>query len=111
MKRRVWTMVKISPFTMGGDGYYPGTTEIDVINTTEIKGIEFFSFKTPKGTLRVCEGITGGIIANSFDEVINFTEGCTTESLLKDIEIGATQLNNAREKDMTNEEFFLHYKF
>lgn len=46
------------PFTIGGNVHTPMITEIDAIEERELsKGIKAFSFKTPKGTIRIAESL------------------------------------------------------
>ena len=71
MKRTIWTMGYF-PFTMGGRVNAPMLTEVDVIEEKSVgKGIKAFSWKTPKGSIRISESETGAIVGDSFEDVKN----------------------------------------
>lgn len=102
----IWTMGYF-PFTMGGNVNRPISTEVKIIETKKLKGINFFSFKTPKGTLKVCEAKTGGIIADDFEDLKANIKGCSQTFLQKQIKDAKPEYI----KYMTNEEFFSMYKY
>lgn len=67
-KRTIWTMIH-SAFQMGGVSYHPIKTEVEIIEEKTIgKGVKAFSFKTPRGTIRIAESLTGAIVSNSFED-------------------------------------------
>ena len=107
-KAKVWTIMH-TPFVMGGNVNSPIFTSVPVVERKTMKGIEFFSFKTPKGSIRVCEAQTGGIIADSFDELKANIKGCTTKQLQKQIDEAKSTFKNA--KKLSNKEFFAHYNY
>lgn len=105
---RIWTTV-YRPFIMGGNVNQPISTIVRVLERREMKGIGFFSFKTAKGTLRVCEAQTGGIIADSFEELEENIADCTEKELRSQID-GAEPLSKPT-NGLTNEEFFKEYRY
>jgi len=105
---KIWTTEHL-PFIMGGNVWQPMYTTVPVVERRKIKGIDFFSFKTPKGTIRVCEGQTGGIIADSFDELIASIKGVPTKTLQAQIDEARPMAATAKPK--TQEYFFSKYKF
>jgi hypothetical protein len=105
---KIWTR-SYRPFIMGGNVNQPMCTVVPVLERKNIEGFDFFSFQTPKGTIKVCEAQTGGIIADSFDEVFENIEGVPKEVLQGQID-GAKHLAETADKK-TNEEFFKHYRY
>ena len=94
---------------MGGQTDTPISTVVPIIEQRTINGFDFFSFKTPSGSLKICEATTGGIIADSFDDIEKSINDVPVEILLK-------QINDARPlaakaSSQTNEEFFSLYKY
>ncbi len=94
---------------MGGDTWPPAFTLIEPLEIRTINGIEFYSFQTPKGSLPVCEGITGGIVANSFEELEENIWGFSETVLRQQIE--REKKAAAKAEEMSNEQFFRYYKF
>ena len=105
---RIWTTIH-SPFTMGGNVNRPVFTIVPVLERKKMQGFEFFSFETPKGSIRICECQTGGIIADSFDELKENIKGCTKKELQSQID-GAKSLAE-QAKEMSNDEFFSYYRY
>jgi len=104
---KIWTL-DYMPFRMGGNVEQPIFTIVPVIERRKIKGFDFFAFKTPKGTTIICEGQTGGIIAGSFNELVDNIKGVPKKVLQEQID-GAKHLA-ARSFERTNEEFFQKYR-
>lgn len=99
------------PFTMGGNVWQPIFTDVKVIEEQNCgKGFTFFSFKTPRGTIKVCESTTGAILGDSFSEMRSSIKEATKKRLTKQIEEGRKQMLTDRH-DLNNEEFFKMYKF
>ena len=109
-KRQIWTMGYF-PFTIGGSVNQPIVTEIGFIEEKNVgKGFRAFSFKTPNGTLRVAESVTGAIVGDSFENVKEDIKSGSKKDMLKQIE-DAKQILKGSCKHLTNEEFFKLYKF
>ena len=105
---KIWTNT-YRPFVMGGsvnEGIY---TIVPIIEKRTINDFDFFSFQTSKGSIRVAESQTGGIIADSFEELIKNIEGCSKEVLQAQIDKAKSLITDMTEK--TNEEFFSLYKY
>lgn len=109
MKRTVWTMFKSSFMMMGGDPYYPASTEVEPLEIRKVKGIEFFSFKTPNGHIKLSEASTGAIIADGFDDMLKAIKGCNKQFLLDQISDGIAQLDTCRLKKLSPDKFFSIY--
>lgn len=111
MKRQIWTM-KYSPFIMGGSANHPIITEVGYIEEKKIgKGMKAFSFKTPKGTLKIAESITGAIVGDSFKEVIADVKSASKKVLMEQIEDGKKLLSSGCSRHYSNDEFFQVYKY
>jgi hypothetical protein len=111
MQRTVWT-IACRPFTMGGVCNYPITTEVKIIEERAIgKGYKAFSFKTPKGTLRIAESTTGGIVADTFDELIKDVKAATKSDIQDQIKAARETLKSPDCKKLSNEEFFQLYRY
>lgn len=103
---KIWTIESRTP-ELGGDR--PISTTIPVLDRRRIRGIEFFAIATPRGKLRICESITGGIIADTWITLRGAIEDVPKEKLLE-------QINNAKPvadkaEELTNEDFFKVYKY
>lgn len=112
MKRTIWTVAKKYSFmTMGGDlsATYAILTEVEPIEVRKVKGIDFFLFKTPKGNHRLAESISGGIIAENFEDMLSAIKGCPKSFLIEQIELGKSLLTEP--KMLSNEDFFKLYKY
>jgi predicted RNase H-like HicB family nuclease len=111
-KRLIWTLARRGFMVMGGHEWYPVYTKIDVLESRKLKGIEFISFKTPKGSIRVAECISGGIVANGFEELIANIKDCSAKFLKAQIVEGQPRPDTTgNKKELTNEEFFALYKY
>jgi hypothetical protein len=108
MKRIVWTM-NYRPFIMGGNVHSPITTEIDLIEEREIKGIPFFTWKTPKGSVKLSEGITGAIVADGFDGLLGAISGCSKQFLKDQLQEGIAMFEHPIA--LSNDEFFKAYTY
>lgn len=109
-KRQVWTMGYF-PFTVGGSVHQPIITEVEVIEEKRIgKGFKAFSFKTPTGTTRIAESVTGAIVAASFDEVIRDVAQSKKVVILEQIAESAKMLQSGTVKHYAPKEFFKLYK-
>lgn len=104
----IWTL-SYRPFIMGGNVNQPMCTIVPVLERKNIEGFDFFSFQTPKGTIKICEAQTGAIIASSFEEVFENIEGVPKEVLQGQIDLGKHLAETADKK--TNEEFFKSYRY
>lgn len=110
-KRQIWTMGYF-PFTVGGNVHQPMVTEIEPIEEKTIgKGLKAFSFKTPKGTIRIAESITGAIVGNSFKEVKADVKESSKKFMMEQINEGKEMLKSGSVKHYSAEEFFNIYKF
>lgn len=99
------------PFIMGGSVHQPIITEIDPIEEKKIgKGFSAFSFKTPKGTIKIAESITGAIVGDSFKEVIADVKAATKKVMMEQIKEAKKTLAGSC-KHFTNEKFFQMYKY
>jgi hypothetical protein len=105
---RIWT-VAYRPFIMGGNVNEAISTEVTIIERRMINGFNFFTFKTPRGSIKVCDAQTGGVIADSFEELEKNIEGLSKEFLQSQIDGAKERFPNMRE--MTNEEFFGMYLY
>lgn len=96
---------------MGGQVHTPIITEVEPIEERPIgKGMKAFSFKTPKGSLRVAESETGAIVGDTFEEVIADVK-TASKGMLQD-QIADARATIAGEcKNLTNEEFFNLYNY
>lgn len=109
-KRRIWTMGHF-PFLMGGEVNQPITTEVDFIEEKDLgKGIKAFSFKTVKGTLKIAESRTGGIVADSFEQLIEQIKDSTKKELNDQLDRAQLVVDKAT-KHLSNEEFFKLYRY
>lgn len=109
-KRKIWTMGYF-PMTMGGSVHQPIVTEIEPIEEKKIgKGLKAFSFKTPKGNLRIAESITGAIVGDSFKEVIADVKVASKKVMMEQIENGKKMLSSGSVKHYSNQKFFQLYK-
>lgn len=108
MKKKIWTIL-FSPFTMGGNVNQPISTEVEVLEIKTIRSFKFFSFITPKGSIRICDGVTGGIIAQSWEELKANMKGATSKVLNEQIAQAREVAKDCRE--VSNEEFFKSYKY
>ncbi len=99
------------PFTVGGNVHQPMTTEIEALEEKSIgKGFKAFSFKTPKGTLRIAESITGAIISDSFKEAKKDVKDGSKKVINKQIEDAQAQLSRGA-KHLSNKKFFQLYNY
>jgi predicted transcriptional regulator len=111
MKRTIWT-IGYFPFTIGGRVNAPMTTEIDMIEEKEVGyGVKAFSWKTPKGSIRISESETGAIVGDSFEDVINDIKETTKSIMQKQINDAKELLHSGCSKHMTNEKFFQLYNY
>jgi len=111
MKMTIWTMGYF-PFTMGGRVNAPMTTEIDMIEEKEVGyGVKAFSWKTPKGSIRISESETGAIIGDSFEDVMNDIKETTPQMVAKQMNDAKGLLHSGCAKEMTNEKFFQLYNY
>lgn len=108
--KKIWTL-NYRPFVMGGSVNYPISTDVEPIETREIKGIEFFTFKTPVGTIRLAEGITGAIVAADFDDLLISIETETKETLLHQVNDAKVRYRPEESNHLSNKEFFTHYRY
>ena len=100
------------PFAFGGNVHAPMITEIDVIEERELsKGINAFSFKTPKGNIRIAESLTGAIVGDSFEDVSEDIRTGDDDIIIKQLLDAAKVLKGGNSKWMKNEEFFKMYKY
>ncbi len=107
-KRKIWTY-GYSPFTMGGNVNRPIMTEIGYIEEKSIgKGLLAFSFKTPKGTIRIAESETGAIVGESFEEVKKDIMAADKKVIVKQIEDAKKTIEGIPVMDKN--EFFQMYK-
>lgn len=110
-KRFIWTMGHF-PFQMGGYVDRPMSTEIEIIEERRIgKGFKAFSFKTPKGTLKIAESITGALVGDSFEAVISDVKGTTKKIIEQQIVDAKNILHERGKHQQSPEEFFKHYKY
>jgi len=107
-REKIWTLLR-TPFVMGGPGSAIICTTVDVIERRNINGFDFFSFKTKRGSVKVCEAQTGGIIADSFEQLHSNIAGVSSDTLQKQIDDVKTIAYAAVET--TNEEFFRAYTY
>jgi hypothetical protein len=107
-KRKVWTKA-YQPFRMGQNPNRPISTEVEVIEEKIINDIALFSFKTGKGTIRIAEAITGGIVGNSFEEVENDLISADAEVVKKQLKSAEAQSNSSEK--MSNDQFFSLYTY
>ena len=87
MKKFAWTIF-YTPFILGGNVNKPTGAYVDVKETKEIRGFKFFTFETSNGTTRVCEESSGGIVARSFDELLENIKDSSDEELQEQIKQG-----------------------
>jgi len=100
------------PFTMGGNVNQPIVTEIEYIEEKKIgKGLKAFSFKTPKGNLKIAESITGAIVGDSFKEVIADVKSATKKMMIGQIEEGKKMFSSGSVKNYSKDKFFEIYKY
>lgn len=100
------------PMIMGGNVNQPMITEIKPIEEKSIgKGFKAFSFKTPNGSLRIAESITGAIVGNSFEKVIEDVKQTTKKIMMEQINEGKKLLGSGSTKHYSEEEFFKLYKY
>lgn len=113
MKQKIWTMAKSSFMMMGGDPYYPISTDVEVLEEVKIRGFTFVSFKTPKGSVYVCEKENGGIVAPGFNELKENIKGVSTKELKKQLEQNKleNQESIGRYEHLPNDQFFKFFKF
>ena len=105
---KIWT-TELRPFAMGGNPNHPIFTIVPVLERKRMKGIEFFSFTTPPGTLRICEATTGGIIADTWEGLADNIKGVPKAILMSQINVNRPAASQAEE--LTNEDFFKVYKY
>ena len=108
--KKVWTK-NYRPFVMGGSVNYPISTFVQPIEVRKIKGIEFFTFKTPSGAMKLAEGVTGGIIAEDFEDLLTAIEGCDKSFLKGQIDDAIRDFKPHESQQMTNDEFYSHYTY
>lgn len=97
---------------MGGSVERPIVTEVEIIEEKNIgKGLKGFSFKTPKGSLKICESITGAIVGDTFAEVKKDIKAASIITIRKQIEDAKETLKSGSRQNMTNERFFTFYKY
>ena len=109
-KRQVWTMGYF-PMIMGGDIHQPMITKVKAIAEMPIgKGFKAFSFKTPKGTIRIAESVTGAIVGDSFEEVIADVKFTTKKVMEKQIADAKKTLKGSV-KHYEEEKFFQIYHY
>lgn len=112
MKRTIWTKVDVNNFMrMGGDIHssYVISTEIEPVEIKKVKGIEFFSWFTPNHNRRLSEGVTGGIIADSFEDMESAIKGCPKSFLIEQIDLIKSDLIDC--KKISNADFFKLYRY
>ena len=108
--RKIWTMGYF-PFTVGGSVHQPMLTDVVMIEEREIgKGFKAFSFKTPKGTIKIAESITGAIVGDSFESVMKDVKGASIKFMQDQISVAKKKLQGAR-KNMSNKRFFELYNY
>ncbi len=111
VKRKIWTYLH-TPFRVGGSSLSPMVTEIEPIEEKPIgKGFYAFSFKTPKGTLRIAESRTGSIIASTFKEARNDVRASTRLVIEDQLNKAKKDLESGSALVMTSEEFFEKYSY
>jgi hypothetical protein len=109
LKQVVWTHA-YQPFAMGGDVHQPIKTEVDAIEVKSIgKGFHGVSFKTPKGTIRIAEKVSGAIVGDTFEEVRKDIAEGDVKIMKKQVHEGLEMRNKARM--LSNQEFFELYRY
>lgn len=108
-KRTIWTMGYF-PMQMGGNVHRPISTEVEASELySASKGIKLFTFKTPKGTTKVCEAETGAIVGDSLKEVMADIKEAKKSVMVEQIREAHELLKNF--KNMTHDEFFKLYNY
>lgn len=108
--KQIWTMAYF-PMTMGGSVWRPMVTKIEPIEERSIgKGMKAFSFKTPNGTLRIAENVTGAIVGDSFEEVTKDVREASKDALSKQIK-DANELLSKSCTHVDTDEFFKKYNY
>ncbi len=106
--RIIWTYT-YNPFIMGGNTRTSIATAITPIETREFSGIPLFSFITPRGTIRIAEGVTGAIVGNSFEEVENHILSASLDTIIE--QLRSARKNRDEAKVLNNKDFFNLYKY
>ncbi len=109
-KKTIWT-IRHRPFVMGGRVDSAVSTEVKIIEEKQIgKGFYGFSFKTPKGTLKIAESITGAIVGDSFEEVISDIKNAPLKIIKQQIEDVKRELKKGCQR-LSNQDFFKLYTY
>lgn len=107
-KIKIWTLY-YSPFVMGGDVNQPIATEVVPTERHQIKqNLHVYVVKSPTGKTHVVDGITGGMIATSMEELWGLIEGCTEEQLVTQCKSQQSKADSA--KMLTPSEFWSRFR-
>lgn len=105
--RTVWTQ-NYTPFIMGGSVHHSIVTEVEILEERVIKGIPFFTWLTPKGKMRLSEGVSGAIVADSFEDLLEAIQGMSDTEVMNQLKEGVSVFINPRR--LSKEEFFKLYE-
>lgn len=108
MKLRVWTHA-YRPFIMGGNTNRPVATCVEVIEEKQTGKITLFSFKTPKGAIRVAEKLTGAIVGDSIESVEK--DLLNSDPKLIEDQLQQAKLYSEQAETLDSEAFFSLYRF
>jgi len=107
--KKIWTRA-YRPFVMGGNTNEVICTYVHIFEERTINEFDFFSIRTPAGTVKICDAYTGGIIADSFEELERNIKGVKREILQEQLD-RAKKAADDDATELTNDEFFRYYKY